>query len=59
MRQLATHTPPRFFVRACTPRWFRNASAHSSIGVTLDIYSSVLPTMQREAVERLIALIDG
>ncbi len=31
---------------------------HSSITVTLDIYSAVLPNMQREAVERLARLMD-
>ena len=30
---------------------------HTSISVTMDIHSSVLPGMQREAVDRLAALI--
>ena len=41
------------------PRLVQERLGPSSIGVTLDFYSSVLPTMQREAVERRIALIDG
>lgn len=30
---------------------------HSSIKVTMDIYSSVLPTMQRDAVEKLAVMM--
>jgi integrase len=30
---------------------------HSSILVTMDIYSSVLPGMQREAIDRLAAMM--
>ena len=30
---------------------------HSSIKVTMDIYSSVLPTMQRDAVEKLAEMM--
>lgn len=32
---------------------------HSSIVVTMDLYSHVAPTMQREAADRLAAVIDG
>ena len=32
---------------------------HSSIGVTLDVYSAVLPNMQREAIDRLGARFDA
>ena len=32
---------------------------HSSISVTMDIYSSVLPGMQREAVDRLAAMMEA
>jgi integrase len=32
---------------------------HSSIRVTLDVYSAVLPNMQREAVERLAHMFDA
>ena len=32
---------------------------HSSISITLDTYSAVLPNMQREAVERLAQTMGG
>src|SRR5690606_22851874 len=41
------------------PKVVQERLGHSSIQVTMDIYSSVLPGMQREAVERLSALISG
>lgn len=31
---------------------------HSKVGTTLDIYSHVLPTMQKEAVDKLDDLIN-
>lgn len=58
MRQLR-HTHATALLRAGVhPKVVQERLGHSSIGVTLDIYSSVLPTMQREAVERLVAVID-
>ena len=39
------------------PKVVQERLGHSSISVTMDIYSSVLPGMQREAVDRLAALI--
>lgn len=38
------------------PKVVQERLGHSSIQVTMDIYSSVLPGMQREAVERLAHL---
>ena len=32
---------------------------HSSIAITLDVYSHVLPNMQQEAAEKLDAMLDG
>ena len=32
---------------------------HSQISVTLDLYSHVTPTMQREATEALDAVLEG
>jgi integrase len=32
---------------------------HSSVMVTLDVYSHVAPGMQRDATDRLAAAIDG
>jgi len=52
---LARH---RLASRRFHPNVVQEGLGHSSIGVTLDIYGSVLPTKQREAVERLVALIE-
>lgn len=41
------------------PKVVQERLGHSSISVTMDIYSSVLPGMQREAVERLAAMMTG
>lgn len=58
MRQLR-HSHATALLRAGVhPKVVQERLGHSSIGITLDIYSSVLPTMQREAVERLVALIE-
>ncbi len=39
------------------PKVVQERLGHSSISVTMDIYSSVLPGMQREAAERLSAMM--
>jgi integrase len=39
------------------PKVVQERLGHSSIAVTMDIYSSVLPGMQREAVEKLAAMM--
>ena len=39
------------------PKVVQERLGHSSISVTMDIYSSVLPGMQREAVERLASMM--
>jgi integrase len=41
------------------PKVVQERLGHASIKVTMDIYSSVLPTMQREAVERLSQIMKG
>lgn len=41
------------------PKVVQERLGHSSIAVTMDIYSSVLPGMQRNAVEKLAALVRG
>ena len=59
MRQLR-HSHATALLRAGVhPKVVQERLGHASIGVTLDIYSSVLPTMQREAVERLVSLIES
>jgi integrase len=41
------------------PKVVQERLGHSSISVTMDIYSSVLPGMQREAVEKLASLMNS
>ena len=41
------------------PKVVQERLGHSSISVTMDIYSSVLPGMQREAVDRLAAMMEA
>lgn len=41
------------------PKIVQERLGHASISVTMDIYSSVLPGMQREAVDRLAAMMGG
>jgi integrase len=41
------------------PKVVQERLGHSSISVTMDTYSSVLPGMQREAVERLASMMSG
>ncbi len=41
------------------PKVVQEALGHSQISITLDTYSHVLPTMQREAADRLDALLGG
>jgi integrase len=58
MRQLR-HSHATALLRAGVhPKVVQERLGHSSIVITLDIYSSVLPTMQREAVDRLMAIVD-
>ncbi|MEE8407787.1 MAG: tyrosine-type recombinase/integrase [Acidimicrobiia bacterium] len=40
------------------PKVVRERLGHSSISVTMDIYSSVLAGMQREAVELLASMME-
>lgn len=59
MRQLR-HSHATALLRAGVhPKVVQERLGHSSIAVTLDTYSSVLPTMQRDAVERLADLIES
>lgn len=41
------------------PKVVAEMLGHASVGITLDLYSHVAPTMQREAVNRLDALLQG
>ena len=41
------------------PKVVQERLGHARIGITLDTYSHVLPTMQRDAADKLDALIDA
>jgi integrase len=41
------------------PKVVQERLGHSSITITMDIYSSVLPGMQREAIDRLAAMMEA
>lgn len=59
IRQLR-HSHATALLRAgAHPKVVQERLGHSSIRVTLDVYSAVLPNMQREAVERLARTFDG
>lgn len=47
----ATPTPPRCWAAASIPRL--PANGPSSIAITLDLYSHVLPNMQADAIEAM------
>ena len=52
------HAHATALLRAGThPKVVKERLGHSSISVTMGIYSSVLPGIQREAVERLSAMM--
>lgn len=58
IRQLR-HSHATALLRAgAHPKVVQERLGHSSIRVTLDVYSAVLPNMQREAVERLVQAFD-
>jgi len=42
-----------------SPKVVQERLGHASITTTLDIYSAVLPNMQRQAIDRLAAMMDG
>ena len=59
LRQLR-HSHATALLRAgAHPKVVQERLGHSSIRVTLDVYSAVLPNMQREAVERLAHMFDA
>ena len=41
------------------PKIVSEMLVHSRIGITLDLYSHVTPTMQREATEAMDAIVGG
>jgi integrase len=45
------------FVQGIHPKVVSEMLGHASVSITLDLYSHVLPNMQREAVGRMDALL--
>jgi len=41
------------------PKVVQERLGHSQIGITLDTYSHVMPSLQLEAAEKLDAVLDG
>lgn len=59
MKQLRHSHATALLSAGVSPKVIQERLGHSSIGVTLDIYSAVLPDMQRDAVERLARTFDA
>lgn len=57
MRQLRHSHATALLAAGTNPKVVQERLGHSSIKVTMDIYASVLPTMQRDAVEKLAELM--
>ena len=57
MRELRHSHATALLQAGVHPKVVQERLGHASIKVTMDIYSSVLPTMQREAVERLTQMM--
>lgn len=58
MRQLRHSHATALLAAGEHPKIVQERLGHSSISITLDTYSAVLPNMQREAVERLARAFD-
>jgi integrase len=59
MRELRHSHATALLKAGVHPKVVQEQLGHASIKVTMDIYSSLLPTMQREAVERLAKIMKG
>lgn len=59
IRQLRHSHATALLAAGESPKVVQERLGHSSISVTLDVYSAVLPNMQREAVERLAEAFDA
>ncbi len=45
--------------RSIHPKIVSEMLGHSQVGITLDLYSHVTPTMQREAIEAMDSIVSG
>lgn len=59
MRQLRRSHATALLAAGEHPKIVQERLGHSSISITLDTYSAVLPNMQRDAVERLAIAMAG
>ena len=59
MRQLRLSHATALLAAGESPKVIQERLGHSSIAITLDIYSALLSNMQREAVERLSKTMDS
>ena len=59
IRQLRHSHATALLAAGESPKVVQERLGHSSISVTLDVYSAVLPNMQRDAVERLADAFDA
>lgn len=57
MRQLRHSHATALLAAGTNPKVVQERLGHSSIKVTMDIYASVLRTMQRDAVEKLAEMM--
>ncbi|HWB90163.1 MAG TPA: tyrosine-type recombinase/integrase, partial [Acidimicrobiia bacterium] len=57
LRQLRHGHATALLAAGTHPKVVQERLGHSSIKVTMDIYASVLPTMQRDAVEKLAEMM--
>ncbi len=59
LRQLRHSHATALLKAGVHPKVVQERLGHSSIRVTLDVYSAVLPNMQREAIELLAQTFDA
>ncbi len=59
IRQLRHSHATALLTAGVSPKVVQERLGHRSISVTMDVYSAVLPNMQREAVDRLAQAFDA
>ncbi len=59
IRQLRHSHATALLTAGVSPKVVQERLGHKSISVTMDVYSAVLPNMQREAVDRLAQVFDA
>jgi integrase len=59
LHDLRHSTAPLFLGMGIHPKVVQEMLGHSQIGIMMDIYSHMMPTLQREAATRLDALLQS